>query len=1214
MRNVMTASRASHPLPQKEAAAVGVQTVPDTVQAARKRMQVAQRKGRFAVSDFRAGKWIGNFDCDPENFGIPFTTPEIDLRVDFLEQRLQYAEVQIENLTSSHADLVRAHQKALERIGERLDKTMLSQSISPSNGKTLVPGKANLAGDVAKPKRPMSAPSKTRKAGEAKANSKGKTQIQANLATAGVASRQDDKKLALLSLRPSELQNRAAAAGATSRSIEQALDDERDPKAALIELILAMDAMDDSLLSDIPHAEMTTLPNKNEKVTDSAGFELTQGSLVSHRQRNWHGIVMGFDQGHPIVHWETGGFDEDSIEHEMQLMVRLDFEAWARVASSGSLHEAEKFIGCLIQSLKGRIVDHGRLRLFAESWARMTKIVNDDPARVNQGFCDMLAEIRRDAAKAGSWIPLGGTPDSIAPVAFKTHATSSPPAHVSQIAEAPPPPFAETPDTMRPASPVRFVSSGAPPMPPQVLPVAVSPPGEYPNASAKNFGGTQAPSPALPPNWEQLTEPASGKPYFFNHSTCESRWTPPPPLAPIALGATPPAPLAPVGLSTHPVPLAPMGLSTHPPAPLAPVGLGAPPTPLAPMDLGAPPPVPLAPLGVRLGLAVPPVGSSMPPMSTLSMPAPVTLPPKAPSPTLASQPVPVAPIPAPSPMFPSGGVAQSGGPMTAPAPSPMRPIPAPSGSPMPAPSGSPIPAPSPMPPSGPLPQAQQDSELHPSPVSLGLFSAKAPALPPNIASPVRPIPAPSGSTIPAPSGSSIPSPMPPSEPLPQAHQDSELQASSTRLGILSAQALPPNTASPTRPMPAPSGSPMPPPSPMPPSEPLQQAQQDSELQASPKRPGLLSAKAPPFPPEISAPSGSPLPASSGSPVPAPSPMPPSEPWLQAHQDGELQPLRAGFPAKATPLPPTTAIKGPLPPSVTEQAQITTQLRGPSPPPVCPSRAFGKAPLPPPPCENFDSTSPPQALAPMSPSEASGPSPPPGNNLKKLSPIGAQQLAAPLAPLSKSVPSISEPENQLLSQVSAPLGGSRSDAQNDTSALESRKIPPPLPPWSSEKASASTKRPSRLAELGLAKETPHAETLSVELENGQSDDTPKIVDGAKLRKMRAPLGTKSKHERDDVSDESLNEPAKKPLSRASSEPETPRQVAGHGRSDRKTSAALEALLNCAHEDEIEEEIGPPESQFARELSAQENADEERVPPAKSQPADYSDFENSHDSNS
>jgi len=34
--------------------------------------------------------------------------------------------------------------------------------------------------------------------------------------------------------------------------------------------------------------------------------------------------------------------------------------------------------------------------------------------------------------------------------------------------------------------------------------------------------------PSLPPGWEQLADPATGRPYFCNRSTGESSWTPPP--------------------------------------------------------------------------------------------------------------------------------------------------------------------------------------------------------------------------------------------------------------------------------------------------------------------------------------------------------------------------------------------------------------------------------------------------------------------------------------------------------------------------------------------------------------------------------------------------------------------------------------------------------------------------------------------------------------
>merc|ERR1719230_231470 len=35
--------------------------------------------------------------------------------------------------------------------------------------------------------------------------------------------------------------------------------------------------------------------------------------------------------------------------------------------------------------------------------------------------------------------------------------------------------------------------------------------------------------PALPPGWEQATDPATGRPYYANRSTGETSWTPPTP-------------------------------------------------------------------------------------------------------------------------------------------------------------------------------------------------------------------------------------------------------------------------------------------------------------------------------------------------------------------------------------------------------------------------------------------------------------------------------------------------------------------------------------------------------------------------------------------------------------------------------------------------------------------------------------------------------------
>jgi len=57
----------------------------------------------------------------------------------------------------------------------------------------------------------------------------------------------------------------------------------------------------------------------------------------------------------------------------------------------------------------------------------------------------------------------------------------------------------------------------------------------YGQPAAAPAGGS-----ALPPGWEQVTDPASGKPYYCNRGTGETSWTPP--AAPAAM-APPPAPM-----------------------------------------------------------------------------------------------------------------------------------------------------------------------------------------------------------------------------------------------------------------------------------------------------------------------------------------------------------------------------------------------------------------------------------------------------------------------------------------------------------------------------------------------------------------------------------------------------------------------------------------------------------------------------------------------
>merc|ERR1712039_1123710 len=90
---------------------------------------------------------------------------------------------------------------------------------------------------------------------------------------------------------------------------------------------------------------------------------------------------------------------------------------------------------------------------------------------------------------------------------------------------------------------------GAPPpfgaMPPQgygMPPPGYGMPPGYGAMPPMGFGGDRAApygvppcgATPLPPGWESTTDPASGKPYFFNRATNETRWDPPPAAAPVA--------------------------------------------------------------------------------------------------------------------------------------------------------------------------------------------------------------------------------------------------------------------------------------------------------------------------------------------------------------------------------------------------------------------------------------------------------------------------------------------------------------------------------------------------------------------------------------------------------------------------------------------------------------------------------------------------------
>merc|ERR1740121_3533485 len=64
-------------------------------------------------------------------------------------------------------------------------------------------------------------------------------------------------------------------------------------------------------------------------------------------------------------------------------------------------------------------------------------------------------------------------------------------------------------------------TSWTPPGPPQ--PTAASAPTPAPAPAPAAIQG----GPPLPPGWEQVTDPTSGKPYFCNRSTGVTSWTPP---------------------------------------------------------------------------------------------------------------------------------------------------------------------------------------------------------------------------------------------------------------------------------------------------------------------------------------------------------------------------------------------------------------------------------------------------------------------------------------------------------------------------------------------------------------------------------------------------------------------------------------------------------------------------------------------------------------
>ena len=45
----------------------------------------------------------------------------------------------------------------------------------------------------------------------------------------------------------------------------------------------------------------------------------------------------------------------------------------------------------------------------------------------------------------------------------------------------------------------------------------------------------------LPPGWEEAIDPSSGRKYYANRSTQETRWDPPPPISPVVASTSPPA-------------------------------------------------------------------------------------------------------------------------------------------------------------------------------------------------------------------------------------------------------------------------------------------------------------------------------------------------------------------------------------------------------------------------------------------------------------------------------------------------------------------------------------------------------------------------------------------------------------------------------------------------------------------------------------------------
>jgi len=76
----------------------------------------------------------------------------------------------------------------------------------------------------------------------------------------------------------------------------------------------------------------------------------------------------------------------------------------------------------------------------------------------------------------------------------------------------------------------------------------------YGLAGAAPMLGAIGMPPALPPGWETVTDPSTGKPYYCNRATGESSWTFPTAPVPVAPAAAPAAAPLPVGWESMPDP------------------------------------------------------------------------------------------------------------------------------------------------------------------------------------------------------------------------------------------------------------------------------------------------------------------------------------------------------------------------------------------------------------------------------------------------------------------------------------------------------------------------------------------------------------------------------------------------------------------------------------------------------------------------------------